>query len=285
MLIQTYDHGYKVISHVLSNALGDLYIGQDIATGLEYTILRITDRAILPKLMVYLNTSVQKQSFVDYIEHFVFEDALCIVLKYYRGTSLSEKLSTEYCSLSERMRIGKKILERILFLDMPLYFLNNCLTGERIIVRPNLDIFFNYVPSDIRQFAGVDEQAVIQTLAAIFHLLFADELAKESAPPINQFYAVLVQVENFDSIKLYKQYNEMCRQVQLIPEEELNQPKSKWFLLWEQVKKRFQVVKKVVALVLMILAVAYLTYTIKEAISPTITQVDHFKFIGTLEIK
>ncbi len=285
MLIQTYEHGYKVVSHVLTNDLGDIYICRDIATDLEYTILRIKDRVIVPGLMVYLNTNIQKETFVDYIEHFVFEDDLCLVLKYYRGISLSEKLNNERCSLNERMKMGQKILDRIVFLDMPLYFLENCLTGERIIVKPNLDIFFNYVPSDIRDLAAVDDQAVLKAFTAIFKMLFADELSKQAAPPINQFYSALHKEQYFGSIELYKQYTQMCREVELIPEEELNKPKSKWFLLWERVKRLFKVLKKVLAVALMILGIVYLASTIKESIDPTINHVNHFEFIGTLEIE
>ena len=139
MLIQTYERSYQVISHVLSNDLGEIYICRDITTDNEYTILRLKDRDIVPDLMVYLNNSIQ-ESFTDFVDRFVYEGDLCLVFKYYRGISLSQKLTYEYCSLSERMTMGKKILDRILLLDMPLYFLKNCLAGERIIVKPSLDI-------------------------------------------------------------------------------------------------------------------------------------------------
>jgi len=285
LLIQTHEHTYKVISHLLTNDLGDIYICRDMATGLEHTILRIKKKVIVPELMVYLNTSIQKETFVDYIEHFIFEEDLCLVLRYYRGSSLAKKLSSEYCSLSERMKIGKKIIDRIVFLDMPLYFLRNCLTKERIIVRPNLDVLFNYVPGDIRSFAEVDDQAVLKAFADIFRTLFAEELSRQSAPPINQFYSALHKAQNFDSIELYKHYSAMCREVELIPEEELKKPKSKLFLLWERVKRKFVLLRKVLAAVLLLVAVFYLIFTIKESIDPTITPENHFEFIGTMEIK
>lgn len=284
MLIQTYENGYKIISHILTNDLGEIFIGRDVSKNLECTILRIKDKVIVPEVMVYLNTSIKKDTFIDYIEHFVFEGDLCIVLKYYRGVSLKEKLNNEHCSLSERMTIGKKILDGIVLLDMPLYFLRNCLTGERIIVRPSLDISFNYVPDDIRGFAGVDDKAVLQGYMDIFNMLFADELEKKLAPPINQFYSVLKREQYFDVMELYKQYTQMCREVGLIPEEEIKKPKSKWFRLWERAKKLFQVLKKGLGILLLIIAVIYLVYTIGESIDPTIKKVNHYEFIGTLEI-
>ncbi|NLL17521.1 MAG: hypothetical protein GX262_00665 [Clostridia bacterium] len=285
MLIQTYERAYKIISHVLTNELGDIYLCRDVASDLEYTVLRIKDRVIIPRLMVSLDTSIQKETFTDYIEHFVFEDDLYIVLKYYRGVSLSEKLRSDYHSLGERMKIGKGILERIVFLGMPLYFLKNCLHGERIIVRPNLDVFFNYVPSDINELAVVDDRAVLKGFATIFKMLFHKELSMQSAPPINEFNSALRNEQHFDSIEIYKQYNKMCREVALIPEEELKKPKSKLFLFWEKVKRQFKVLKKILAVGLMIVGIIYLAYTAKEAINPTINKVNHFEFIGTLEIE
>lgn len=284
MLIQTYERGYQVISHVLSNDMGEIYICRDTSTDLEYTILRIKDKSIVSELVVYLNTSINKETFVDFIERFVFEGDLCIVFKYYRGLSLSEKLKHEYCSLNERMTIGKKILDRIVLLDMPLYFLKNCLSGERIIIKPSLDISFNYVPGDIRDFAAVDDRVALKAFTAIFNMLFVDELTKQLAPPINHFYSTLQKEQCFDSIELYKLYAQMCREIEFIPEEEINKPKSKWFLLWERLKKLFKIFKKVLGVALLVLAVVYLAYTIDDFANPTITKVKHFEFIGTLEI-
>jgi sulfatase maturation enzyme AslB (radical SAM superfamily) len=283
LLIQTYERSYQVISHVLSNDLGEIYICRDITTDNEYTILRLKDRDIVPDLMVYLNNSIQ-ESFTDFVDRFVYEGDLCLVFKYYRGISLSQKLTYEYCSLSERMTMGKKILDRILLLDMPLYFLKNCLAGERIIVKPSLDISFNYVPSDIHDFAAVDETTALKAFTAIFNMLFAEELLRESVPPINQFYSSLKREQEFNSIELYKQYTQMCREVELIPEEEIIKPKSKWFQLWERVKRFLQFFKKVVGAALLVIAVVYLAYTIDRFANPIITPVKHFEFIGSLEI-
>jgi len=284
LLIQTYEHGYKVISHILTNDLGEIYIGRDISAGQECTILRIKDKAIIPELMVYMNTSINRETFVDYLEHFVFESDLYIVLKYYRGVSLEEKLNNEYCLLRERMMIGKKILDGIVLLDMPLYFLKNCLTGKRIIVKPGFDVSFNYVPEDIRDYAAADDKAVLERFGAIINMLFADELEKKSAPPINQFYSGLKKEQYFDIIDLYKQYAQMCREVELIPEEEIRKPKSKWFRLWERAKKILKVLKRILGAMLLIFAVIYLAYTIDESINPTINKTNHFEFIGTLEV-
>lgn len=283
MLIQTYERGYQVISHVLSNDLGEVYICRDISADREYTVLRIKDKDIVAELMVYINQNI-KETFIDFVERFVFEGDLCLVFRYHRGLSLSAKLKYEYSSISERMTIGKKILDEIVLLDMPLYFLKNCLSGERIIVRPSLDVSFNYVPADIRHFAAADDRAVLAGFTAIFDLLFADELSKQSAPLINQFYADLHKEQHFNSIELYKQYTQMCREVELIPEEELNQPKSKWFLLWEKIKKSFGKFKKILGIALLVLSIVYLAYTIGDALNPTITPVQHFEFIGTLEM-
>ena len=76
----------------------------------------------------------------------------------------------------------------------------------------------------------------------------------------------------------------MCREVELIPEEEIIKPKSKWFQLWERVKRFLQFFKKVVGAALLVIAVVYLAYTIDRFANPIITPVKHFEFIGSLEI-
>jgi hypothetical protein len=284
LLIQTFEHGYKVISHVLTNDVGKIYICKDVSEDQEYTILRLSDKAIVPELMIYLTTRIQKHIFADYIEHFVFEDDFCIVLKYYRGISFFEKLKNERCSLKERLELGSKIFEKIVLLDMPLYFQKNCLMGELIVVRPSLDIDFNYLPSDIRDFAAADDEAVLKSVIVIFNKLFADELSKQSAPPINQFYTDLQNEKHFDNIELYKRYIQMCRKVESIPKEEVQKPKSKLFLLWERLKKQLKVLKKILIAILLVLAVVYLIWTIREAINPTVKEGKHFEYIGSEKI-
>lgn len=284
MFIQTFERGYKAISHVLTNDAGEIYICKDVSTDQECTILRLKDRAVVPELMIYLTKRIQNKIFADYIEHFVFEDDFYIVLKYYRGISLSEKLKSEYCSLSERLKLGSKIFEKMVLLDMPSYFQKNCLAEERIIVKPSLDISFNYLLSDIRDFAAADDEAVLKALVAVIKRLFADEFVKQSVPPISQFCFALQNEQRFDNIELYKQYVQMCREVESIPEEEVQKPKSKLFLLWERVKELSKVLKKILVAVLLILAFAYLIYTIDRVINPTAKTEKHFESIGNVEI-
>lgn len=285
LLIQTFERGYKVISHVLTTDAGEIYICRDVSEDGEYTVLRLKDRAIVPGLMQYLTTKISSGIFNDYIEHFVFEDDFYIVLKYYRGVSLTEKLNREHCSLGERLKLGAKILEKIVLLNMPPYFQKNCLTEERIIVKPSLDISFNYLLSDIREFAAADDKAVLKVFIDIFNKLFAEELARQSVPPLNQFSVFLQTEEQFDSIEIFRQYAEMCREVESLPEEEIQKPKSRWFLLWERVKKLLTVLRKFLAAALLILAICYLIYTIGNAINPKVELQKHFDYIGNVKIQ
>ncbi len=283
MLIQTYEHSYQVISHILSNELGEIYICRDIATDLECTLLRIKDKEIVPGLMVYLNNCI-KDSFLDFITRFVFEGDLCLVFRYHRGITLANKLTNEYCSLSERLMMGKKIWDKVLLLEMPPYFLKNCLSGGNIIVSPSLDIAFNYMPYDIHDFAAADGRAVLKAFTLVFNMLFADELRLESAPPINQFHLTLQRELEPDYIELYKQYIQMSREVELIPEEEIKKPKSRLFLLWERMKQHFKVFKRFLGVALLVIAIIYLAYTVSDFVNPKNNPVTNFDSIGTLKI-
>jgi hypothetical protein len=285
LLIQTFERAYKVISHVLTTDAGEIYICRDVSEDREYTVLRLKDRDIVPGLIQYLTTRINNRTFDDYIEHFVFEDDFYLVLQYYRGVSLSEKLNSEHSSLKERLKLGAKILEKMVLLNMPSYFQKNCLTEKLIIVKPSLDISFNYLPSDIRDFAAADDRAVLQAFTGIFEKLFADELAKQSLPPLNQFYSSLQIERQLDYIELFRQYTQMCREAESFPEEEIQKPKSRWFLLWERVKKLLLGLKKLLMAVLIILAVGYLIYTIDKAVNPTVKLQKHFDYIGTVKIQ
>lgn len=285
MLIQTFERGYKVISHVLTFDIGEIYICRDIAADREYTLVCIKDRAVVPALMEYLTAMVNPRIFNDYIEHFVFDDNFFIVLRYYRGVTLHEKLKGEYCSLRERLQIGAKMLERMLLLDMPEYFQKNCLTESNIIVKPSLDVFFNYVPNDITSFAAADDEGVLKAVLGVFSRLFADELVRKSAPPLNDFYYALQNEQRFNCMEIYQEYTRMRREVEDIPEEEIEKPKSKWFVLWERVKAKLVVLKKMLAVVLLVLAFIYLIYTIDKSIHPDFKANNNYGYIGSVKIQ
>lgn len=284
MLIQTYENGYKVISHVLTNLTGEIYICRDVSGDGEYTILRVTDKRFLPEFMIYLTTRVHQNIFTDFVEYFSYEDDFYVVLKHAEGTSLAEKLKIENCSLKERLKIGEKLCERMVLLDMPTYFQLNCLKLERIIVKPGLDVVFNYVPEDIRNFAHADDDAVIEAFCVVFEKLFPVELLKQLAPPINEFYRSLKKEQHFDSIELYKQYRQMSREVESIPEDEIQKPKSWLFVLWEKIKRSFKVLRKFLAVVLILVALCYLVYTIYRFFNPVCEEKRYFENIGTVVI-
>ena len=134
MVIYTYGHQYPVTSVLESNDKYDVYICNDSESNGFCRVLRLKDKSEIPDLVAWLSEVVDRDVFTDYMEHFMFEDSLCIVMKYTQGIILTDRIDTEAAPLRERLELFRKILERAVLLDIPDYFLDKCFEPKNIIL-------------------------------------------------------------------------------------------------------------------------------------------------------
>ncbi len=283
MVIQTFEHSYTVVSLREANRLGTVFICRDAATGEQFSVLCIRDQKLASEVLLYLTNHINTTVFTDFVEYFKDEDQLCVVMKYRDETTLDNHLLRERPSLKERLEIGRRIVEQMVLLEMPEYFQCNCLRADRIVIYPNMDVFFNYSLTNIDTISHATGTGIVQQFADVFHLLFRQEIDKETIQPLVLFYNHLRAAEYIGNIDLYTQYKKLMDTVLALPGAEEGKPQSFWYRVWEKVKRAAKKLRKLLMILLVLLAIAYLIYTVGTVNRP-IKETGNFDRIGTVEL-
>lgn len=284
MLIQSLEKNYVVIKYSFSDSNVERYICQEETGSKRYTVVRIKNRLWIAGVVEFLMHQKENAHFTDFVSCFFSEECLHVVMRYAEGISLEEKLKNESSPLEERLAIGKGILKEILILDMPDYFLKDCLKAEHIILSAGLDAGFRYELRNIGDYSRVQFWQVQNSLLKIFQLLFGQEMKKKMLPPSIRFCDLLRKGGYRDVLEIYTAYDGMCREIQELSASVEILPRTWGFRLWDRIKRRIPVFKRICAIVLMLLAAAFLIYTVHESMQEG-GEKKSFKYIGTLEIR
>ena len=279
MVIYTYGHEYPVTSVQKSTDEYNIYICTDDRDGGFCRIMSIKNKALFPELVGWLSANADPSVFTDYIDSFMFEDTLCIVMKYTQGITLADRSDTEAAPFRERLELCRRILERAVLMDIPDYVLDRCLDPRHIIVQPDLTVSFNYPIEDI---IGSRECAPMAKAEKLMRTIFAQEIERKVPDELMAFFDSLPELMGSDKIELYSKYYMMMTSVveRNAGDEE---PRSIWYRIWDKIKKIWGVLKKIVMFLLLAAAVVYLVFTINTSGSSTRKQ-PNFDSIGTVTI-
>ena len=283
MTIQTLEHQYEIVQKIRTTDQIDQFfcIEETDNKKLYFDIFKIKQRNLVVKLILPFTEQMSNIAFEDYYECFSKDGALYLVFVHKEAISLRQKLQGEVCNLQERLQIGRKILERILLLNMPDMIAYDVLEADRIQVTQALDISFLYELTEIEQFEQLHFLAVRQKMVALFEVLFERELLLDISEKIPAFFDY-IREESSSYLEIYQTYIRLMEQLQN-PREALK-PNTLWFRLWNWIKKLAVKLRGVAVVIVVILIAGYLMYSI---INPAPSQKDKFCFqrIGTLIIE
>jgi len=284
LVIHTFEHEYPVSYVKEISDISESYICRNNAEGGLCRILAIRDKSLFPAIIPRLTDADAISAFSDFIEHFIFEDLLCIVMKYTQGISLRDKIGTESLSLSEKLELARRILERMILQEVPDYFLMKCCTPETVIVDSDMTLHFNYPIEDIENADACTREDAMKQVAGLLRFIFAKEAADYSSAEVSAFLDDLPALtQSCDLIGLYSAYHTMMMTA-VSGEAKTAAENSVWFTLWEKIKKLGAVLKKVLTVLLLLAAAAYLIFSIGK-IKESGTRHVNFERIGTVEIK
>lgn len=284
MIIQTLLEKYHIIKYSFSDSNEERFIGESESSNEKYTIVRVKNKAWIVKSVQFLMGQRKNSHFTDFISCFMSEDSLHVVMKYAEGISLKEKLENEVCPLQERMAIGKNILDRIMILNMPDYFLQDCLKEESIILGHGLCVNFQYGLWDLADYQKANFDKVQIRLYRVFLSLFSEEITGRILPGLEQFCNTLQTKSYQEIMEIYTAYDELCKTVQSMEPEERTAPMTWGFRAWEKMKRFLPAVKKFFAALLMVLAIGFLILEIRESMEAG-QEKKIFESVGTLNLE
>lgn len=283
MIIQTIGERYYIIKYCCSDCNEERFIGQRENGNEQYFIVRIRNKAWIAHCVKFLTDQTKNRYFTDFVSCFMSEDCLHVVMKDAQGILLNEKLEQEVCSLEERMTIGRKILDKIMLSDMPDYFLRDCLSEKTVLLRHGLEIGFRYALNGLNTFETVQFGDVQMRLYLLFGFLFSNEI-QGGASVFVQFCNSLSEKRYQEMIEIYTAYNKLCKIVQSAQQTQWAEPQMWGMRMWRKVKRHIPTVKKGIAVGLMILALLFLLYEIRQSLWEG-QEKKIFEVIGTLHIE
>ena len=284
MTIQTLKHQYEILQKINTTDQIDQFLCTEELTEnktLYFDIFKVKQRNLIAKLILIFTEQMSNVAFEDFYECFSKDGALYLVFVHNEAVSLRQKLQREVCNLQERMQMGRKILERILLLNLPDMMAYDVLEADRIQVTSALDIYFLYALEEIEQFEQLNFSAVRQKIVKLFEVLFERELLLDISEKIPAFLDY-IREESTGYLEIYQNYIRLMEQLQK-PEEVLR-PNTLWFRLWNRIKKLAVKLRGAFAAIIVIFIAGYLVYSI---LNPAPNQADKFCFqrIGTLTIE
>lgn len=283
MIIQTLGKKYVVVKCYFSNSHMAHFLCREETSGERCCVITIKDKEWIENTMGFLMKTAENLAFVDFQFCFSSEEFVHLVFSYAAGATLQEKMTREASSLEERMIIGKNLLERLMMLKMPDYFMQDCLKPESIVIQSDLDIFFQYELHNIAEYHKVQFSHVCVQLCKVFEFVFQKELKKKQIPLLKNFLTQLRKGTWADLMGIYTEYMQICEKIKKMTPEELAQPKTWAFLSWDRVWRYAGVVKKFLAVLLVLAAVFYLGHTVHRSMKkPEIKK--SFDYIGTLDL-
>lgn len=279
MTVYTYGHEYLISSVQGTNDKFDIYLSKDRTNGGFFRLLCVKDRTLYPGIVSFLAEKADPEVFTDYIENFIFDDNLYVVMRYTQGTTLKDKLDTESISLIERLELCRRILERAVLLSVPDYFIEKSFNFENIIVENDFTVSFNYPIEDI---AVNQDSAPIAAAEGLLRAVFAGELERKVPSELMEFFDGLPELYGADMIELYDRYYSMLTAITEKGAED-EEPKSFWYLAWEKIKVFLSKLRAVLMFLLLAAAIIYMVFTIYTSRSSN-TPSDNFDSIGTVNI-
>lgn len=284
MIIQTLGKSYTVVKYCYSDSNMERFLCREENKNERYTVICIKNKLWITHTMEYLMKQSANVYFEDFVTCFTGDECFYVVMKYADGIILEEKLANESCSRQERFAIGKAILERIMILKTPDYFLQDCLTPDTIVLANGTEAAFHYTLQKLNDYEHFHFSDVQKRLYQIFIILFQEELKRKTMPFAAEFCSRLKSAGYKDILEIYTEYTKMLEQAEGMQEEEFVVPKTFVFRLWERVKKCIPAFKRICAVLLMIAAVAFLIYSFQQSMQEG-GEKKVFDSIGTLEIR
>lgn len=283
MVIQNRNHTYVAIQK-LDSAEPDQFLCRKMENGRSRGCrIAVLENRHAPEIIAYLENQTQNDRFRDLEEYFTDDKFLYIVTSSAEQPGLEEKLTGQKCSLSERLTIGRGLLESLLLQGFDDYFCCAVLQLGGISVSAALEVSFQYDLSGILDHGQYHFAQTQARLAEILGFIFREEEKQESFPEMSQLLGRLRQGKFSSLVEVYGQFLPVASRWMGRDEAELT-PKSFWFRVWERVKKLGKALLWLGKAALLLAAVAYLAVSVAALIRQP-AQADVFTEIGTLMIQ
>lgn len=287
MVISSIEHNYNVIQKIRSDIKTDTYKCSEYTEDQlkEYRIIKFKKIKTKPELVHYFTLLLSLNEFQDLVECFQKVDEFYVVFYYAKGELLKAKLEQEECDLMERLKIGERIIKKMVLQNMPYYFLCEGLKEKNVTITKNLEVGFHYELSDVAKYYKYSMEDVCKKLDVWIQKLFRFEIKNETSEELMTFTKALKTAGFHTYLEIYESYMELCKKSNQLLESGVSPaPNSLLFRCWKRIKEFFRKMIDYIAaaslVLLILLSIVYFIIKGREAKVPG----EGLEHIGTVEI-
>lgn len=284
MEFHTFHNTYEVLYCEKERRGIPVYLCRKISDGQLYELFSLDKRFVNTGVISYLNQVLQNEQFQDFHDLFVQNEQLLAVMCYHEAPTLETRLS-EALGYEERLMIIKNLLERLLITKMPQYFCYQCMNSNQILINSALEVEFSYELKDVEAAPGITQEHVWNAFASLLKEVWEEELFRQNAKSMEAFLQYLTGSEEKTMEAVYRAYLELMSEMSSIEEGERNQSRRLPFRVWDRIKKGIPVLKKILAILMLLALAGYAGYCIWEAAVPHEKNQEVIRYIGTRNIR
>ncbi len=287
MVIRVLNQNYFVLQTLPSETGLTQYICKNVAgdDGHIYRVVMVPREETTPDLIRWLSDIFSAGRFHELVQYASERDSLQIVVDcgYADAVPMDRLLEEEKPALKERMMMCGKMLERMILSDIPAFFAVPALYPDHVRFTKSMDCCFTYELDKLAKFEEIDAEKELHHLRAVIRKLFADEMKDRKLPEVKEFLDRIVQHEFPDRMSMYEAWLPIQEKYGEADETKL-EAKSLPYIIWEKIKAFARFLKSLFFIVVLILALAYLVFSIRNFMAPE-KQQDIYQSIGDMTIQ
>ncbi|MBR1628728.1 MAG: hypothetical protein IJ679_05610 [Lachnospiraceae bacterium] len=284
MVIKTLDKNYTVIRELWGQYSIDRYVCREDGSEVLATLVCIRDRDIIRANLDFLMQQQKNHKFSDFKDCFMSEGALYAAFSFQDSRAVSDFLTDSECSLEQRLAMMRAILEKLILLSMPDYFMWDALDRTHIFLSDDLEVFFQFGFWKLSNHEKCSFSAVLRQYVKIFELLFSEELIRKSVPQFLDFLDDVEAGKYTNLLELFMAYDLLEKEILAVSAKEWKTPKTWPFRLWDRLRTWFPAIRRMAMLLLFAAACSFLVWSFQKSMSSG-DEMTQFDEIGTLKIK
>ena len=288
MVIRVLSNNYFVEQTITSENENSLpqYICKNVTSpdDRRYRLIQLPIENVPPDLIRWLADIRKKKSFLELKEYANETGFLVIAVDQGKQNaySLADAFTSRELSLQERLQITGKLLEKLVLSEMPVYFVENAISMEQILITDAYEISFAFDLSEILNYEKASISKVRKQIQTVLNTIFKKELSKGKFPEMKHFITKIGQNDYKDFLEIYQGYKPIL-------ENWINKEVSdlEQFGFKAKLKRFFKTLKKILKPIFYIAAISvaiyYLVISIQKFIAvPEPAEV--YNSIGDIQI-
>lgn len=265
MVIQTEKAVYEVIQRLEESQEHRSYLCRGgVDTEWRYLVnAYLGEQLPREQIMYFIGLSIRGE-LLDFEECFFQSGYLYVIFRESTAPALKSVLQTQRVGLTQRLAIGKSLMEQILQKQLSDYLLYEALRLDNVHVDSNSEVSFCYHLRERERINDILFPAICERLALLHEMLLDKELASPAALPFQKLIEKLKNGDYESYPELYQAYRRAYEAVLPLVQNDTLVIESKREKLLRYAKAGWQRLRKWIVWLVIVLLLIWLVHSVRN---------------------